>query len=421
MLDIKLIRQDPEFVKKGVKDKGNDPNLVDQIIELDLKRRNLIQEIGDIRHKKTEAENKLIKEGKDENALKILKEVKVFLSEKEESLKQYELDLEKAMTQLPNLPLKDVPVGLSGEDNVVLREVGKKPNFSFKPLDYLTLGESLDIIDVKRASKTSGSRFGFLKNQAAVLEFALINYALSVIIKKGFTPIVPPVMIKPDLFKGMGYMDQSDEEMYHLSQDELYLVGTSEQIVGPMHTDEVFDKDDLPKRYVSFSSCFRREAGSYGKDTKGILRVHQFDKLEMLVFSLPEESEKEQQLILKIEEELMKGLNLPYRVIRTCSADLSQPSASSYDIETWLPSENMYRETHSNSNCTDFQTRRLNIKYKDKKTGETYCAHLLNGTAFAIGRMIIAILENYQLKDGSVSIPKVLWPYSFGIKVIKKI
>jgi len=250
----------------------------------------------------------------------------------------------------------------------------------------------------------------------------LVKFVFDKLTKKGFIPIIPPVLIKPEPFWGMGYLDRGAEDVYYLPKDELYLVGTSEQIIGPMHMNEVFEEEDLPRRYASFSSCFRREAGSYGKDTKGILRVHQFDKIEMFIFSKPEDSIKEHDFLLSVEEELMKDLKIPYQVLQICSGDLGDPAVAKYDIEAWLPGQDngkgQYRETHSTSNCTDFQSRRLNIKFKNKATSKNELVYTLNGTAFAMGRIIIAIIENYQTKDGKVKVPKSLWRYTNGIKVI---
>ena len=315
------------------------------------------------------------------------------------------------MYYLPNLPLPDVPVGKNEKDNKVLYEVGKKPKFNFEPKKHYEIGESLDIIDTQRAAKVSGSRFGYLKGQAALLEFALINFALKKLVKKGFIPIIPPVLIKEEMMKGMGYIDTEvdREERYFFEKDKQYLVGTSEQTVGPMHSGEIFEKKDLPLRYISFSSCFRREAGSYGKDVRGVMRVHQFNKLEMFSYSKPEDSVSEHKLFLAIEEELMKELALPYRVIHLSTGDLARPSASTFDIETWLPGLGEYKETHSVSNTTDFQSRRLNIRMRSKN-GELEFVHMLNGTVFS-ERPILAILENYQQKDGSIKIPKALKKY----------
>jgi seryl-tRNA synthetase len=282
----------------------------------------------------------------------------------------------------------------------------------------MELGKSLELIDAERASKVSGSRFGYLKNELPLLEFAIINLVMATAKKEGFIPVIPPVMLKDEMARGTGYFEATDEkEAYYLPEDKMYLVGTSEQSLVCMHADEILNEKDLPLRYVGFSTCFRREAGSYGKDTKGILRVHQFDKLEMVIFSKPEDSQKEHKLLLSIEEKLMKALALPYQVINICTGDLGRPVAAKYDIETWLPSEKRYRETHSSSNCTDFQARRLNIRYRDK-AGKVGFVHTLNGTAFAIGRILIMIMENYQQKDGSIKVPKALQKYC-GFKVIK--
>jgi len=426
MLDIKFIRENPDKVKTGIEQKGADPSLVDKVLDLDKKRRELIQQIDTLRAKKNIAEEKLIKE-KEENKkgiLDVLKQAKLVLEDEEKGLEQLEKEYQKLMTAIPNLPLEDVPFGKDEKNNVVLREIGKKAHWNFTPRDYLTLAEQLDIIDTKRAAKTSGSRFGFLKREAAQLEIALIYFAFDKLTKKGFIPVIPPVLIKPEPFWGMGYLDRGKEEVYHLEKDDLYLGGTSEQIIGPMHQGEVFEAKELPHRYVAFSSCFRREAGSYGKDTKGILRVHQFDKVEMFIFSKPEEAKREHELLLSLEEEFMKSLGIPYRVINICSGDLGDPAAAKYDIEAWLPGQNNgqgeYRETHSTSNCTDYQARRLNVKYLNPQTSKNEFVYTLNGTALAIGRTIIAILENYQTKEGFIRIPKVLIPYMGGIKVIKR-
>ncbi len=421
MLDIKLIREQPDKIKQGIEKKGADPVLIDKVLELDKQKRSLLQEIETIRAKKNATEKKLIEEKDKEKIIQILKEAKDFLSVKEKELNAMEEEFQKLMSSIPNPPLDDIPFGKDEKDNVVIKEVGQKPKFNFTPKDYLVLGEQLDMIDIKRASKVSGSRFGILKRGAAILEIALIGFIFNKLIKKGFIPLIPPVLIKPKPFWGMGYLDKGAEEVYYLPKDDLYLVGTSEQMIGPMHLDEVFQEEDLPLRYVSFSSCFRREAGSYGKDTKGILRVHQFDKIEMFTFCKPEDSLKEHQLLLSMEEEIMKDLKIPYRVLNICTGDLGDPAVAKYDIEAWLPGQNNgageYRETHSTSNCTDFQSRRLNIKYQDKETGKNELAHTLNGTALALGRGILAIMENYQTKDGKIRVPRALWRYANGIKI----
>ncbi len=424
MLDIKLIRENPNLVKEEISKKGIASSLVDEVLNLDVKRKELIKKIEALRAKRNIANEKLLKVSNQEKEeiLKVLKEVKIVLEQQEKELKEIEEDFKKKMSLLPNLPLQNVPVGANETDNVVMKEVGKRPVFNFSPKNYIQISENLDIIDVKRAAKTSGSRFGFLKKEGALLEIGLIQFAIELLFKKGFEIIIPPTLIKPELMWAMGYVERGKEEIYYLEKDNLYLIGTAEQIIGPMFAGEIFNENELPKRIAAFSSCYRREAGSYGKDTKGILRVHQFDKVEMFIFSKPEDSIKEHQFLLSIEEEIMQNLGIPYRVINICTGDLGDQAAAKYDIEAWLPGQNEgkgeYRETHSASNCTDFQARRLNTKYKTKNGLEF--VHTLNGTAIAIGRTIIAIIENYQTKEGFVKIPKVLWKYTNGLKIIKR-
>ncbi|HOK35211.1 MAG TPA: serine--tRNA ligase [Candidatus Pacearchaeota archaeon] len=413
MLDINLIRKKPDFVKNSCA-KRNINIDVDKILLLDEEKRKYQKKIEDLRFE----QNKLSKESP--LPLKKLKAIKNETKTIEALLKEKEEELEKLLFSIPNLPLEDVPIGRDERDNVVLREVGVKPKFDFQPKDHLEIGEKLDLIDVKRAAKVSGTRFGYLKNEAVLIEFALVKLALEITMKEGFTPVVPPVMIKPQMMKGMGYIDTKEDlaERYFLEKDNLFLVGTSEQSIGPMHADEIFEEKELPRRYVGFSTCFREEAGSYGKDSRGILRVHQFDKVEMFIFCRPEDSRKEHQLLLSLEEKLMQLLKIPYRVVQLCTGDIGRSSAATFDVESWMPGQEKYRETHSCSNCTDFQSRRLNIKYKTR-TSKLQYVHTLNGTAFAIGRTLIAILENYQQKDGSVKIPEVLQEY-IGKKVITK-
>jgi seryl-tRNA synthetase len=320
---------------------------------------------------------------------------------------------------IPNITKDDVPVGDDESGNVVIREVGRKREIK-EPKDYLALTEPLGLIDTKRAGKVSGSRFGYILGAVAQMEFALIQFAQSKILQHEFTMVVPPVMIKEENMAAMGYLSGGGEdETYHFEKDNLYLVGTSEQSIGPMHRDEVLKEEDLPKRYLSFSTCFRREAGSYGKDTKGILRVHQFDKLEMFCLVVPEESDQEQLNMLALAETLWQGLDIPYRVVNQCTGDISWPSARTYDIEAWLPGQKQYREVGSTSTTTDYQSRALNIKVA-RKNGHKEIVHMLNGTALAIGRTLIAIIENYQRPDGTIEIPKVLRPYMNGAKVIGK-
>lgn len=412
MLDIKFIRENAELVKEGTKNKGYDPKIVDELLSADLRRRDILDEDERLRAER----NKLAKLGKETEEAKKLKE---HLKLVEEELRKVEEEFKKLMLQIPNLPDADVEVGKDESENKVIRTYGEPTKFDFKPKDHVELGESLDIIDIKRASKVSGSRFGYLKNEGAILEFALIQLVLENLVKEGFAPIIPPTLIKRESMQGMGYLEYGGEEnMYVLGKDDLILTGTSEQTIGPMHQGEVFEEKDLPKRYLGFSSCFRREAGAYGKDTRGILRVHQFDKLEMFSFCKPEFSDREHEYLLSLEEKLTQILELPYQVVKMCTGDLGMPVARKYDIECWIPSENRYRETHSTSTCTDFQARRLETKYKEG--GKVEFVHTLNGTAFAIGRTIIAILENYQQEDGSVLVPKALQKYTGFEKISPK-
>ena len=403
MLDPKLIRENPDKVKQGIKAKNLSSKLVDDFLDFDEKWRKLTKESEDLR-----AEQKRAGESKDvERAKKLKDEIKNL----EENLAKTTQNRDALILEFPNLPFEDVPVGKDETENKILREVGKKPDFGFEPKDYLTLAKNLDLIDVEKAGEISGSRFGYIKNEAVLLEFALIDLAMKTLIKEGFSPILPPVLIKPEIMKGMGKANFiKDKDAYHIPEDDLYLVGSSEHSIGPYHMNEVLNEKDLPKRYVGFSTCFRREAGSYGKDTKGILRVHQFDEVEMITFSKPEDSESQHQFMLSMQEKLMKSLELPYRVMEICTGDMTFADARQFDVETWIPSENKYRETQSCSNTTDYQSRGINAKYLTKD-GKKEFVHMLNGTAFAIGRTLIAIIENFQTKDGKIKIPKVLKDY----------
>lgn len=412
MLDINFIRENPDIVKNACENKNIKVD-VKKLLELDKQKRQLMQETESLKAE----QNKISRSG-DKSLIEQAKEIKVKIKDLEPKLEELEKELQPLLLTLPNIPFDEVPVGKDDTQNVVVRQIGKHPEFDFQAKDYMQVAEPLDLIDTERAGKVAGSRFGYIKGDLALLEFALINLVLDTVKKEGFKPIIPPVMIKNQIARGTGYYEAGDEsEAYYLPADDLYLTGTSEQSLLAMHADEVLQEKYLPIRYIGFSTCFRREAGSYGKDTKGILRVHQFDKLEMFIYSTPEQSKQEHEKILAIEEKLMKDLDLPYQVLNICTGDLGRPAAKKYDIETWLPSEQKYRETHSSSNCTDFQARRLNIRYKDKENKMQFC-HTLNGTAFAIGRILIMIIENYQQKDGSIKVPEILQKYC-GVKVIK--
>jgi seryl-tRNA synthetase len=414
MLDIKFIRNHPDLVKEGCQKKQVRVD-IDKLLDLDQKRREYLRKDESLRAEENRISYLISKETdptkRDEMIIQA-QEIKAKAQDYGGFLKNLTPEWEKLLWQIPNLPLSDVPVGKDEKDNRVLREVGKTwGKFDFQPRDYLELTEKLDLIDLKRAAKVSGTRFGYLKNEAVLIEFALINFTFDFLIKKGFIPIIPPVLMKSEMMRGMGYLEQTNiEEAYYLPKDDLFLAGTAEQPIGAMHANEIFEEKNLPKRYLGFSTCFRREAGAYGKDTHGIFRVHQFDKIEMFSFTKPEESVKEHQFFLAMEEKLMQVLKIPYRVVEICTGDLGFPAAAKYDIEAWLPSQNRYREAHSTSNCTDFQARRLNIRYR-MAGGKLNFVHTINGTAFAIGRTLIAIIENYQQKDGSIKIPTVLQKY----------
>ena len=400
MLDIKFIRENPSLVAKKAKDKGIEVN-IEHVLELDNKLRGLDTMVQSLREERNRtAKEKNIEKGR---------EIKVKLEKHEHDLNAIREELTKYLLQIPNPAKDDVKFGKNDTENEILRKVGEPTKFNFTPKDHLELGEKLDIIDVVRASKISGARFYFLKNEDALLEFALRQLAFDLLLKEGFIPLIPPVLIKTEVMKGLGYMENGgDEDMYILDKDDLVLVGTSEQSIVAMHKDEVLDAKDLPKRYAGFSTCFRREAGSYGKDTRGILRAHQFDKVEMVSYAKKGEDDKEHEYLLSIEEKLLQSLGIPYQVVKMCSGDLGYPAARKYDLEAWIPSENKYREVTSTSTTTDFQARRLNIKYQDGN--EKKYVNILNGTAFST-RPIIAILENYQQEDGSIRIPEVLQKY----------
>jgi seryl-tRNA synthetase len=396
MIDVKLIRENPDGAKQALKKRNRDGQLVDDFLSLDERWRLLTKNTDGLRAQ----QNILSRERKVAEA----KTVKLQIKSLAEELSDVEQKRKELLGLFPNIPADDVPVGRDQSENVLLREVGGKPMFGFPPKDYLTIGESMDIIDVKNAAQVAGSRFGYLKGLGAILELALVNFAVDKLVKKGFIFVIPPAMIRPEVFAGMGRLAaEQKEERYYLPKDDLYLIGSAEHSIGPMHMGQLWKAGDLPRRYVGFSTCFRREAGSYGKDTKGILRVHQFDKVEMFSFTKPEDSDREQQFLLGCQEELMKDLQLPYRVMEICTGDLGWTDAKQFDIETWLPSQNQYRETQSCSNTTDFQARGIHCRYE----GGGY-VHMLNGTALAIGRTIIAIIENNQNKTGTFDVPEVL-------------
>lgn len=417
MLDIKKIRENPDYFKKATADKNMDPKLVDEALKIDDERREVLQRVEILRAER----NKLGKEDIERG-----KAIKVELGQLEAQLKEIEKKFTEKLWQLPNPAHPDVPVSKDASGNKVLRKWGEIPKFDFKPKDHLQLGESLDIIDVKTASRVTGSRFGYLKAEAALLEFAIIQFALGVLtdeeilrkiadsIEKGypakpFIPVVPPQLAKAEVMDKMARL-YPIEERYFFEKDNLSFIGSAEHTLGPMHMDEVIPEKDLPIRYIGFSTSFRREAGSYGQDTRGILRVHQFDKLEIESFTVSEDSLKEQDFIVAIQECLVQALKIPYQVVLISTGDMGGPDYRQIDIECWMPGQDKYRETHTSDLMTDYQSRRLNTRVK-RSNGELEFVHMNDATAFAIGRTIIAILENCQQADGSVVIPEVLRPY----------
>jgi len=431
MLDIKYIKDNLDKVREAIKNKLSNANL-DQLLGLEEQRKKLIIEVEAIRSRRNEIAEKL-KKDKDEELIEESKKLKEKLTFLETEQKEVEMQWQKSIEQIPNIPLDDVPVGTDESQNKVLKQVGKPPKLS-KPKDHIVLGEELDVIDMQRAAKVVGARFGYWKGGAAMLEVALIQHVMKsltdpAIVKKiadgvgvdprAFIPVFPPVMIKPEIFTQTGRLNPEDkEDRYYLEKDNLYLIGSAEHTLVSMHTGEILDLKTLPLRYIGFLRSFRREAGSYGRDVKGMLRVHQFDKLEMESFTTAETSRKEHDFLVAVQEYLMQSLELPYQVVINCTADMGKPNARQIDLETWLPGQNKYRETHSADYMTDYQARRLGIKYRKAEGGSEF-AHTNDATAIAMPRILIAIMENNQQEDGSIMVPKVLQPYT-GFDVIKK-
>ena len=414
MLDIKFIRQNPEIVKEAARKKGVSVD-IDQLLALDERRRHVLTEL----ESKRAQQNKKSAEGKPgPEALESLKKLKEEIKILEEEIRNVETDLEKLMLLAPQVPDPSVPEGKDDQANQEIRRWGKLPAFDFPAKDYLTLMQELDLVDVERGAKVSGFRGYFLKNEAVLLASALWSFTLERLIKKGFTPMIAPAIARKFSFVGTGWLPQGKGEIYQVGNDD-YLIGTSEVSVMAYHAGEILREEELPKKYVAFSSCYRSEAGSYGKDTKGILRVHEFFKVEQVVLCKNdhEESVKWHEEITKNSEEIVQTLMLPYRVVINSTGDLGLGQVKKYDIETWLPSQQKYRETHSASYFHDFQTRRLNIRYRGRD-GEIRFAHSLNNTAIATPRILANIFENHQTKKGTVKIPKILQKY-VGIKEIK--
>jgi len=402
MIDINLLREKPEFVKVGMEKKLADPSVVDKFLKIDSDWKELKKITDELR-----ATQKTLGPDSRDEARKIKEEITV----NDEKIGILSEERDFLVSRIPNLPEDGVPVGKDDSENVVVKKVGEPRDFSFEPKDYVELAGWM--IDTDRAAKIAGSRFGYIMKDIAELEFALIRFGMETLLPHKFRLTLPPVMIKPDVYRRVGkgqFIDAGDA--FYVSEDDLYLVGSSEHSMAPMYMDESVDVSE-PMRLLGYSTCFRREAGSYGKDTRGILRVHQFNKLEMYVICKPEDSKTEHEFLLARQEELMSKLGIPYRVVKNCTGDMGFGDADQYDVEAWIPSQNKYRETHSCSNTTDFQSRGLNITHKvrgeDGKDKREF-VHTLNATAFS-ERPLLAILENFQREDGSIEVPEVLRPY----------
>jgi seryl-tRNA synthetase len=411
MLDIQFIRDHPDIVKEAAKNKQRNPKVVDEILRLDQERKKLILEVENLRSERNSLSKKLGTE-KSKTLKNKATEIKKRLKDIEPQLRKIEEAFREVMLQVPNIPDKSVPIGKDETGNVEFSKWGTPRKFDFQPLDHIELAEKLDLIDLKRGAKVGGFRTYFLKNEGAILEFAVLFYAFRKLVDKGYTPIIAPNLLKEFTLFGIGQFPWGRDEVYHLERDDVYLAGTAEQPVTAYYSDEVLKEEDLPKKFVAFSPCFRREAGSYGKDTKGIYRLHQFNKIEQVVISMNDmqKSFELHEELLNNSQEILKDLELPHRVLLMCTGDMGEPQVKKYDIETWMPSRKAYGETMSNSVMGDFQARRLNIRYRTKK-GKSLFVHTLNNTAIASPRILIPILENYQQKDGSVIVPKILRPY----------
>ena len=419
MLDIKLIRENPDLIKKSQKKRGFPEEDVDKVFSLDKQWRELKDEVDKLRNKRniiSKEINEAKKEGK--NAKELLEEARKIpslLAKKEKSMDELKEKRDSLLKEMPNLVDKSVPVG-DATHNKVIKNFGKIKKFSFQPKDHADILETLNLLDTKKASEVAGSRFYYLKGELVKLNLAIINFALDFLNKKGFTLIQPPFMLRKQALEGALPLNAFEEMIYKIEGEDLYLIGTAEHALNAYYMNEVIEKT-LPIKFAGFSPCFRKEAGSHGKDTKGIFRIHQFEKIEQFVFCRPEESWKEFELILKNSEEMLKKLEIPFRFVLLSSQDMGRVPTKTIDFEGWFPSQKAYRELGSCSNCLDYQARRSNIKYKENN--ELKFVHTLNNTAIATERMIACLVDNFQQKDGSIKIPDVLLPYMSGKKFIK--
>ena len=423
MLDIKLIRKHYEEVRKRIATRGEEyAKLVDRVYELDRRKRELQREVENLRallNRKSKEYGRLKREGKEDETLKgELAKIKETLKGLEEELKHLEEELKDLLLRIPNLPHPSVPVGKDENDNVEIRRWGEPPKFDFEPKPHWELGEKLGILDFERGAKLSGSRFVVKRGLGARLVRALINFMLDLHGDRGYVEMYVPHLVKPEILIGTGQLPKFEEDLFKCERDNLYLIPTAEVPLTNLHREEILKEEDLPIYYTAYTPCYRREAGSYGRDIKGLIRLHQFDKVELVKITKPEDSYEELEKLVVDAERVLQELELPYRVVELCTGDLGFSAAKTYDLEVWMPSYNRYREISSCSNCEDFQARRMKLRYKSKE-GKNILCHTLNGSGLAVGRTLAAILENYQQEDGSVVIPKALRPYLGGIDVIK--
>jgi seryl-tRNA synthetase len=414
LLDLKAIREDPEAARAALARRAAAESL-DELLRLDARRRELLPEIEDGRarqNKASEAIAKAKRGGGDAVAeLAEMRELAPRIKQLESELSEVEAALEELAAKLPNLPDPDAPDGMTEEDAVVLREVGERPEFGFEPRDHLEIGTSLGLIDMEAAARASGSRFAYLKGDLVLAELALVRYALDLVGEQGHEPVIPPVLVREESLFGTGFLPGDRDQIYELPRDELFLVGTSEVSLAALHADQILDPGSLPLRYAGFSTCFRREAGAAGTDTRGIFRVHQFDKVEMFSFAEPGASHEEHERLLSIQEQILTELEIPYRVVDIAAGDLGASAARKYDCEAWIPSQGRYRELTSCSNTTDYQARRLSCRYRPAEGESPTQVHTLNGTAVAVGRTLIALIENRQEEGHAFSLPELLHTY----------
>jgi seryl-tRNA synthetase len=421
MLDIAFIRNNPEVVKEGIRIKRMNVD-IDELLALDADVRKLRSAVEQIRADRNRLSKQIpaLKEQEKDQAVEQVKKLKQALSEKEPELRHAEERLEQLMLLVPNPPAPEVPEGDSDDDNVEVRTFGAPPQFEFKARDHLELAEGLDILDIPRAVKFAGARMYCLKNEGAMLEFALFKFALDLLVSKGFHPMIVPQLVRREAMVGTGFFPLGEEDTFFVEKDDLYLIGTSEVSLVSYHMDEILSEKELPKHYCGYSTCFRREAGTYGRDTRGFYRLHQFNKVEQVSICVndPDVSRQEHEILLGNSEEIMQALGLPYRVALACGAEIGQGQVLKHEIETWMPSRGKYSETHSCSTLHEFQTRRLKIRWRGKNGKTQYC-HTLNNTAVASPRILIPLLENFQNEDGSVTIPEVLRPLMNGMERIE--